>query len=377
VIAGGGFAALETLVALRSLAGDPPSVTLISPDPVFTYRPAATAGVFGEGPPQFYDLRAIAQDLDATYHRVRLESVGSETKYVRLSSGARLCYDHLVLAIGARARSTISGALTFRDQRDIPLFRRLLVDLQEGTVQRLVFALPAGFSWPVPLYELALLCTTYAAEHGVEVKITVVSPEQRPLAIFGTDGSHLVQRLLEERGVRFVGSAAAQTVNRDGSLGLQSGERIEADRVVAAPQLRGQWISGVPASWWGFVPIGAAGAVDDLPGVYAAGDMTTFPIKQAGIATQQADRIAARIAASVGMSTATPADRLILQARLIGGERPLFLRTELDHAGRPVSASLALVDAEDLADGAKVLARHLTPYLETHQPFAAQRLVVA
>jgi sulfide:quinone oxidoreductase len=344
---------------------------------VFTYRPAATAGVFCEGPPQFYDLRAIAEDLDATYHRVRIEAVGSETKYVRLSSGARLGYDYLVLAVGARARATISGALTFRDQRDIPLFRRLLADVREGAVRRLVFALPAGFSWPVPLYELALLCTTYAAEHGAELDITVVSPEERPLSVFGREASSLVAALLEKRGVRYVGSAAAQNVLRDGSLGLRSGERIEADRVVAAPQLRGQWISGVPTSWWGFIPVDSAGEVDGLPGVYAAGDVTTFPIKQAGLATQQADRIAEGIAASLGVRTAGRSGPQILQARLIGGDRPLFLRAELDHDGRPTGASLARADEETLGVGAKVLARRLTPYLEAHQPFTTSKLALA
>ena len=259
VIAGGGFGALETVLALRALVGDRVAVTVVTPEPMFVYRPSATAEVFGNGPPQLYDLRAIVDDLGATYHRARLESVGSETKYVRISSGARLSYDFLVLAVGARARSTVSGALTFRDQRDVPLFRLMLEDLRAGRVRRAVFALPAGFTWPVPLYELALLSSTYAAGQGVDVEITVVSPEQRPLEAFGPQAAPLVESVFEQRGVRFIGATASRSVERGGSLVLRSGDVIEADRVVAVPQLRGQWISGVPASWWGFVPTDVAG----------------------------------------------------------------------------------------------------------------------
>jgi sulfide:quinone oxidoreductase len=368
VIAGGGFAALEALIALRELAGDRVAITLTSPEPVFCYRPAATAEVFAEGPSRLYDLRAIATEFGATYHRVRLESVGTTSKYVRLSSGARLPYDVLVLAVGARARSTISGALTFRDQRDAPVFRRLLADVRAGEVGRLVFAQPAGFSWPVPLLELALLSRTFAAEHGQHPRITVVSPEPSPLAAFGSDVSTLVSELLEARGVRFVGSSAGESVRRDGSLELHSGERIEADRVVAVPQLRGQWITGVPTSSWGFVPTDADGRVDDLDGVYAAGDMTTFPIKQAGLATQQADRIAHHVAAAVGADVPAADPRHVLRARLLGGERPLYLRAEIDEQGQPIAASLAPGRGKEPPGDAKVFARYLTPYLEAHEP---------
>ena len=43
VIAGGGFAALEAALALRALAGERIELTLLSPDPLLHYRPAATS----------------------------------------------------------------------------------------------------------------------------------------------------------------------------------------------------------------------------------------------------------------------------------------------------------------------------------------------
>jgi sulfide:quinone oxidoreductase len=280
---------------------------------------------------------------------------------VRLSSGERLPYDDLVLAVGARAVASIPGALTFRDQRDLSLFSGVLRDLVDGEVQRLVFALPEGPTWPVPLYELALLSAGLVAEHGLDTKVTIVSPEPAPLSAFGAKPSELVSELLASRQIAFVGEATGCEVHRH-VLALRSGELIEADRVVAVPQLRGQPIAGVPHKPSGFVPVDGDGRVTGLRHVYAAGDMTSFPVKQAGLATQQADRIANVILTSGGAGVPPVRTPRVLQARLIGGDQPLFLRAELDEHGRATSATLAHETSETPIH-TKVFARYLTPYL--------------
>lgn len=374
VVAGGGFAALEAVLALRALAGDGVRVTLVSPDPALAYRPAATVEAFAPAPARTYDLRAIADDLGVSYQHARLEAVASQKRQVRLGSGVRLPYDALVLATGARATVGIAGALTFRDQRDVPRFHGLLRELDAGAVAHLVFAVPSGCSWPLPLYELALLSAAYARVNGVETEIAVVSSECRPLAVLGADASGLVAGELAERGVRFIGAVTATSVRRDGSLALQSDAAMKADRVVAAPQLRGRPISGVPASRWGFVPTDAVGRVEGMVDVYAAGDMTTFPIKQGGLATQQADGIAHTIAAALGFTARELHAKRVLEVRLVGGQRPLLLRIELDELGQPTTATLAPVRGERTPDWTKVFGRYLTPYLETRQPLAPSPL---
>ena len=364
VVVGGGFAGVETMLALRALAGDHVRLTLVSPDRVFAYRPAATLEAFDEGPPEHYDLREIADDLHATHLCARLEAVGATNKWVRLSSGGRLQYDSLVLAVGARARVGIPGALTFRGQNDVPRFRNLLVDVGSGSIKRLVFAVPAGASWPLPLYELALLSATYAGEHGLRTEVSVVTPEPTPLEMFGPEASQLVADLLSERRVRFIGNAVVGQVRRDGTVTLQFDPPIKADRVVAAPELQGVPISGIPGNWWGFVPTDAVGRVEGLKDVYAAGDVTTFPIKHGSLATQQADRIALTISAQLGIAArGTRGDR-VLRARLLGGSRPLLLRTELDQFGRPRSAKLERRELDPASNGSKVFGRYLTPYLQ-------------
>ena len=364
VVVGGGFAGLEVSLALRALAGDHVRLTLISPDRFFAYRPAATLEAFDEGPPEHYDLREIAHDLHATFLCARLEAVGATNTWVRLSSGGRLQYDSLVLAIGARARVGIPGALTFRGQDDVPRFRNLMVDVGSGTIKRLVFAVPAGASWPLPLYELALLSATYAAEHGLQTEVSVVTPEATPLEMFGPEGSRLVADLMAERRVRFVGNSIVSQVRRDGMLTLQFDPPLKADRVVASPELQGMSVSGIPGNWWGFVPTDAVGRVEGLKNVYAAGDMTTFPIKHGSLATQQADRIAHTIAAQLGVAARETRGDRVMRARLLGGSRPLLLRTELDQFGRPKSTKLERRELDPSSNGSKVFGRYLTPYLQ-------------
>ena len=62
VIGGGGVAALETLLALRALAGHLVDVTAISPTPEFVYRPVTVAEAFDRAQARVYDLAEILAD---------------------------------------------------------------------------------------------------------------------------------------------------------------------------------------------------------------------------------------------------------------------------------------------------------------------------
>jgi sulfide:quinone oxidoreductase len=377
LIAGGGFAAVEAMLALRALAGASVRVTLISASPTFAYKPAATAEAFDESPPRTYDLHAIAEDVGASLRLDRLEAVTSKDRRVRLASFARLKYDALVLAIGARPVIGIPGALTFHDQRDVQHIRRMTSRLRAGQIQRIVFAVPAGCSWPLPLYELALLTATEIEQSAGDGEVTLVSPELTPLQVFGPQASRLVADLLQKRGVRFIGDCVPDSVQRAGTLSLRTGAPVEADCVIAVPELRGPRITGVPSDRNGFITTNALGGVIGLSDVYAAGDMTSFPIKQGGLAAQQADLIAQRIAGTYGTDVKELRAQHVLRARLIGGPHPVFLRTELDEFGQATAATLQHQHSEQ-SDSPfsreKVFGRYLIPYLHTREPLLAQSL---
>jgi sulfide:quinone oxidoreductase len=367
VVVGGGFAALEAVLGLRALAGSAARISLVSPDPVLAYRPAATLDAFFDNAPRGFDLAGIAAELGVRHYRTRVESVGGGRRRVRLGSGGRLTYDALVLATGTRATVGVRGALTFRDQRELPRFRTVLRELDQHQLGTLVFAVPSGVVWPLPLYELAMRSAARARQQGGRTEVTLVSPEPRPLAVFGAEASELVAGELANRGVRFLGSSTPESVCGGGALSIQSGRPIKADRVVAAPRLRGARLTGIPANRWGFVPTDAVGRVEGMDDVYAAGDMTTYPIKHGGLATQQADRIAHTIAAGLGLTPHELKVKPTLEVRLIGGERPLHLRIQLDEFAQPTAAALAHTRSDRQPAWTKVFGRYLTPYLETHQ----------
>ena len=65
VIAGGGVAALEATLALRALAGDRVSITLVAPNAEFHYRPLVVREPFTSAPTSAYKLAEIAQRAGA------------------------------------------------------------------------------------------------------------------------------------------------------------------------------------------------------------------------------------------------------------------------------------------------------------------------
>jgi sulfide:quinone oxidoreductase len=210
------------------------------------------------------------------------------------------------------------------------------------------------------------------------VELTVVTPEAAPLELFGSAASSAVAGLLRDRGIRLIGGRPAAV--RGGRLELDHGASVPADAAVVLPPLQGPWIEGLPTDDRGFIPIDPQGRVPGAEGVYAVGDATSFPIKQGGLAAQQADAVAAAIAAEAGALPRPAPFRPILRGLLLTGGAPLYLRAELhgkDAVGRSRTISGALrgeVSTRALWwPPGKVAGRYLAPYLATARPVALGR----
>ena len=367
VIAGGGVAALETLIALRDLAGDRVDVTLVAPEESFRYRPMTVAVPFAAGHASSYGLGGIAAQFDARLVQDAIAEVDAEEQAVRTRGGERIPYDHLVLAIGARATPAYARAITFGEDVDEEALHGLLRDTEEGYVERIAFVVPNETTWPLSLYELALMTARQAWTMGADrVRFVFVTPEERPLAIFGGAASDAVAALLASASIEFVGSAYTQVEH--GHLVVDpGGRRIDVDRVVSLPRLEGISISGVPADADGFIPVDTHGRVAGLPGVYAAGDGIAFPIKQGGLATQQADAVAETIAAAAGAPVEPKPFRPMLRGMLLTGGDNRYMRAGVAGGqGEPVVAAHAL-----WWPPAKVSGRYLAPFLFGRDELAA------
>ena len=357
VIAGGGVAALEAALALQHIAPELADVELIAPDQDFTYRPLAVAEPFLAGEVRRFPLSALAEAAGASVRRARVTAVDPERRTVHTDVAGEVEYDALLLALGTRSREAIPGALTFRGPVDGPALEALLEEALDGEIHSIVFALPAGVTWPLPLYELALLTGTYLTDHGaMGVKLTVATPEETPLGLFGAPGSSSLRELLEARGIG-LRTHVTPLAFEDGVLQLVPGGLIETDRVVAAPRLQGPALPGVPADWHGFIPTDEHGRVGSEVDIYAAGDLTQFAIKQGGIATQQADAAAEAIAAQLGAPIEPEPFRPVLRGLLLTGMAPRYLRAE-------AGTARAEVDTEPLWwPPDKIVGHYLAPFL--------------
>jgi sulfide:quinone oxidoreductase len=360
VVAGGGPAAIELLLALRELAGERAALELIAPDPDLVVRAYEVLAPFHEGRERRYQLAPIAAALEAELVRDSLLEVDSRAQTIVLRSRAHRRYDSLVLAVGARHHGALPGALPFRGARDAPRLRALLLEAHAGGHRRIAFVVPSGHVWPLPLYELALASAVWLAERRIGgVPLMLVSPERRPLAAFGSRASGEVEALLDERGIEFV---SAHAVRHDsGRLLLAGGRGIDVDLAIATPRLVGPRIGGLPSDEEGFLPVDDLGRVTGVESVYAAGDATTFPIKHGGLATQQADMIAAVLAAQLGAEVEPVRVPPVLRAVLFTGDGRRYLQAELgDALERSSTASASPL----WPVSSKLVGRYLAPALD-------------
>jgi sulfide:quinone oxidoreductase len=366
LIVGGGVAALEAMVALRELAGELVEIELVSPDHDFFYRPLAVAEPFGLGDVLRFDLTSLVRGCGATHRLGTVVAVDAARHVAHTGLNAELGYDTLLIAIGARPREAVPGALTFRGEPDIPLISGLLDDLERGIVRRIVFALPGGASWPLPLYELALMTADRVSDAGLEgVELTLATPEDSPLNIVGREASDAVAGLLAERGIA-LRTRTYPDAFENRRLGLVPGPALEADVVISLPRLKGVPLAGIPQDDDFFIGVDPSCRVPELEDVYAAGDITTFPVKQGGLAAQQAEAAATAIAAEAGADVSPEPFDPVLRALLLSSS-PLFLRTRLG-GGHGDSST---VDEEALWwPAAKISSRYLSPYLAEHAGLA-------
>jgi len=78
VIAGGGVAALETALALRTLAPELVEITLVAPTDWFGFRAASVGEPFDRAEVRRFDLAAICADIGVGLHRGVLTAVDPE-----------------------------------------------------------------------------------------------------------------------------------------------------------------------------------------------------------------------------------------------------------------------------------------------------------
>ena len=382
VIVGGGVAAVEVLLALSELARHRVDITLLSRGREFLYRPVTVAEAFDRGEARAYELAEIlAYAGGGELVLGSLERVGADERIIVTVAGNRVQYDALIIATGANVSEPLPGAVTFRGRTDVRALREVLNELVARAARSVALTLPTGRTWPLPLYELALMTAVHLRERDPnDAEVWLVTPEREPLELFGPAAVRAIEPMLKARGIRLRTSARPELI-RDGALVLVGGDEVPAERVITLPELRGPRLQGLPGDQHGFVPVDNHGRVNGLEDVYAAGDVTTFPLKQGGLAAQQADAVAETIAAELGLPITPKPFSPVLRGLLMTGGAPLYLRAEPQQlAGettlaieatppRPTTREASSASGQPLWwPPTKIAGRYLAPFLASARP---------
>ncbi|MBI5310304.1 MAG: FAD-dependent oxidoreductase [Actinobacteria bacterium] len=363
VIAGGGVAALEVLLGLRLLLGDDAEIALISPQDEFVYQPMAITEPFGGPAMPTFDLTDLLAEKKPLLVRDSLAAIDPVLRVATTTGGRKLEFDKAVVAIGALTEPVIERALTFIGGPRIEAMAHLLEEVDAGKVRRIAFVTPAGAVWPLPLYELALLTAKWIDERQIgDVELELITPEQAPLRLFGSAASQEVAGLLRRHKIRL--RTMTHVAHFDGAnLTLVPGKTVKADRVVAIPRLHGRHVQGLESDDNGFLRTDGHGLVSGTLDVYAAGDITNFPVKQGGIAAQQADAAVRAIAAGFGAPVEPKPFRPVLRGLLFTGDGHAFLRADISGTAGDDSN----VSQDPLwPTGDKIVGQYLSGFLADH-----------
>lgn len=369
LIVGGGVAGLEAMLALQDLAAERVQMTVLAARDEFVYRPMTVAEPLSFAGAQHYPLAPIVKDGGAELIVDALGWVDHENNLAHTSGGQALEYDALVLALGSRISSRYDNALTIDDRTMEKTLHGLIQDVELGYVKSLAFVAPGRMAWPLPLYELALMTAGRAYDMNVELPVTIITPEESPLSVFGKRASEGVAELLRQAKIKTITSAYAE-IPELGEIRIQPGDRhVHAERVVALPELYGPSVHGVPLSENGFIRVDKFCRIPDCGPVFAAGDATDFAVKQGGIGSQQADVAAESIAAMAGVQIEPQPFHPVLRGMLLTYDEPRYMTAQIT-GGQGFSSEFSTQPL--WSPVAKIAARYLSPYLESlHRQRAA------
>ncbi len=278
VILGAGAAGDAAALALRQ-EGFSGRLTLVTQETERPYdrtllsKAALKKGALPDGLPlEKADVYASADIAIETGRRVSAVDVAA--RRITFTGGDTLGYDAALVALGGEARrmgvegESLPGVFSLRSKDDAAAIAQA-----SGTAKRVVIV-GGGFIG----LEAAVALSDRDGLH-----VTVAMPDDVPLAkVVGPRIGRQLMAEIEEAGVTFATGAKAASFEGEERLErvrMEDGTAIEADMalvaigIVPAPQS----VEGLPANEDGSLSVGADMAVEGAPGLWAAGDVASFP----------------------------------------------------------------------------------------------------
>ena len=261
----------------------------------------------GDGRParRRYELAAIADDLGAKLVADVLEAVDADRRMAGTRDSGLLGYDALLVAVGARPGPVPPGALRFAGARDAGALRGALDSL--GERPRVLFTTGAGRR-----LDAAALRARAARRRPPSGRVDRrrdaraaarrrVRPRREPRG----------RAPARRGGRRAARRATCPRPSRTAGCGSPRAARCPPTSSSRSPSRPARRSPGCPSDPHGFLPVDRFGRVHGAAGVWAAGDATARPLKQGGLAAQQAEVAARSIAAALG----APVEPVAVRAR--------------------------------------------------------------
>lgn len=311
VVAGAGFAGLETAFLLRHRLHEKVDLTLVSNESDFSFRPNSIYIPFGSDE---QDLK-IPLVEPTTRQNIRLmqasvQDVDPITKTL-YTDGGRLTFDKLIIATGAGMRpQEIPGLDRFgatiwtpKAMRQLGVaIERVISRAQEGKASTMLFLIPPNNKCAGPLYEIVMMTETHLRRKGVRksVKLVWTTSESSYVQAFGPRLHELVTEEFADRGIEGHVAKVVREVS-EASVSFADGDVIPYDELVSfPPYVAAVSYPALPGDDRGFIATEfESRRVRRHEHVYAPGDAGDFPVKQAFLAFLQADAVAEDIAADV------------------------------------------------------------------------------
>jgi sulfide:quinone oxidoreductase len=325
-VVGAGTAGLEGILAARAQLGAEAELRLIAPEAEFRYRPMSSGSLFGPARERGLAIGDLAAQAGVRWVADRADVVNEAERGVLTRDGDTIDFDFLLLAAGARFRPAVRQGHVWERGADPGFLDQVILDIAAGEVRSVAVAVPRGARWPLPAYELALVLAWSAS--GSDVRVTLVTAEEQPLAALGREATEAVTRELGEAGVETI--ADVEIVDRprrdprpgeraevilmpeepaegtDALIGkptdparvhIGSGALYEFDRLISLPTVLGPFIAGVATDAAGFVEVDQTLRVCGSERVWAAGGCIASALEVSALGTRQADAAIATIAA--------------------------------------------------------------------------------
>ncbi len=232
LVAGAGIAGLEYAFALADMAGRRAEITVIAPHDELHLKPMVVTEPFG-GSLERFPFATELERRGVGFIRDKVASVNAKDRRIELRSGPCIGYDALMVCVGGTVRPAYSLATTFwSTSSHFPIDEYILgaAASESGT---LALILPPGSTWPLPIYELALLIRRRAEELSRTLEIRVFTPERTPLALFGVPASSAVAARLRARHIEV--ETEVDVIATEGRLRRSGGSAIDAGRAIALP----------------------------------------------------------------------------------------------------------------------------------------------